>query len=97
HLGDRAPTPGGRSGRLFALHPDCLPQARIEASHRAATARGAGEPAWVQGGLSLLSAQTAAAEAGAGALTYLQPDEAGGLAALRFRRAQATPATWTRE
>lgn len=96
-LGDQGPIPSGRSGRLFALHPDCLPQARIEASQRAASARGAGEPAWVQDGLSLDDAQAVAADAGAGSLTYLQPDEAGGMAVHRFRRAQATSSTWTRE
>jgi len=96
-LGDRGPTPGGRSGRLIALHPDCEPTARIEASRVAATARGAGEPAWIQDSLSLLDAQAVARDAGAGALTYFQPDEAGGMAVVRFRRAQDTPSNWTRE
>ncbi len=96
-LGDRGPRPGGRSGRLIALHPDCPHHARIEASRTAAAARGAGEPAWIQDGLSLEDAQVVAANAEAGALTYLQPDEAGGMAVLRFRRAQDTPSNWTRE
>lgn len=96
-LGDRGPTPGGRSGRLFALHPDCQASARVEASRRAAAARGAGEPAWVQDGLSLQDAQVVAADAGAGSLTYLQPDQAGAMAVLRFRRTQDTPSDWTRE
>lgn len=96
-LGDQRPVPSGRSGRLFALHPDCPPQARIEASQRAAASRGTGEPAWVQDGLSLQDAQAVAADAGAGSLTYLQPDEAGGMVVLRFHRAQASPSFWTRE
>ncbi len=96
-LGERAPAPGGRSGRLFALHPGCPPAARIEASGLAAAARAAGTPAWVQAGLSLHDAQAVAADAGAGTLTYLQPDAAGGLAVLRFRRAPSTSSTWTTE
>lgn len=99
-LGDQGPAPSGRCGRLFALHPDCLPQARIEASVGAAAARGEGEPAWVQEGLSLQDAQAVAVDAGAGSLTYLQPDEEGGTVVLRFRRAQVSPSTpsiWTRE
>ncbi len=96
-LGDRGPAPGGRTGRLFALHPNCSPHARVEASRRAAAARGSGEPAWVQDGLALQDAQAVAADAGAGSLTYLQPDDAGGMAVLRFRRTQDNPSNWTRE
>ncbi len=93
-LGSRGPVPSGRSGRLVALHAECGPEARLEASRRAAAARGAGEPAWVQHGLSLEHAQAVAADAGAGRLTYLQPTEDGGMAVLRYRR---TEMTWTAE
>lgn len=93
-LAGRGPVAGGRSGRLVALHPGCPASARLEASRRAAAARGAGEPAWVQQGLSLEQAQAVAADAGAGALTYLQPADAGDTTVLRLRR---TESTWTRE
>ncbi|MGH1348548.1 MAG: ATP phosphoribosyltransferase regulatory subunit [Nannocystales bacterium] len=96
-LGERGPAGQGRSGRLLALHPDCAPAARIEASRQAAAARAAGERAWIHSGLSLKDAQVVALDAEADALTYLQPDEAGGVAALRFRRVQDTPSNWTRE
>lgn len=93
-LGERAPGPSRRSGRLVALHPGCPASARLEASRRAAAARGAGEPAWVQEGLSLVQAQAVAADAGAGALTYLQPADAGDMAVLRMRR---NDSTWIQE
>jgi len=93
-LGRRGPQPQRRRGRLVALHPSCDAAARLEASKRAAAARGAGEPAWVQQGLTLEQARVVAAETGAGALTYLQPDETGAMAVLRFRRDESN---WTRE
>jgi len=96
-LGDRGPAPGGRSGRLVALHPECDGTARTEASRRAAAARGAGEPAWVQEGLTLAQAQVVAADAGAGALTYLQPGESGDMAVLRFRLEQTSGPQWIAE
>lgn len=94
-LGDRGPKAGGRSGRLVALHPDCTADARLEAGRRAAAARGSGEPAWVQHGLSLEQAQVVAADAGAGALTFLQPDASGGMAVMRLRQTQ--DGQWARE
>ncbi|MCR9163517.1 MAG: ATP phosphoribosyltransferase regulatory subunit [Nannocystaceae bacterium] len=87
-LGDRGPRGHGRSGRLVALHPDCDDEARLEAARRAAAARGTGEPAWVQQDLTLEQAQIVAADAGAGALTFLQPDASGRMAVLRLRQTQ---------
>ena len=96
-LGQRGPQPGGRTGRLVALHPDCDAQARIEASRRAAAARGAEEPAWVQESLTLAQAKVVALDAGAGALTYLQPGESGDMTVLRFRQDRVNRAQWTAE
>ncbi|MEM6293424.1 MAG: ATP phosphoribosyltransferase regulatory subunit [Myxococcota bacterium] len=83
-----------RAGRLVALRPDCPPEARTEGSRRAAAARGAGEGAWVQAGLTLAEAQTVAADAGAATLTYLEPAAGGGLAVQRYRWSDST---WTAE
>ncbi len=97
-LRGRGPAPRGRSGRLVALHPECASAARVEASRRAAAARGAGEPAWVQEGLTLEQAQSVAADAGAGALTYLQPEVSGDMAVQRYRLDRSTDQMqWTRE
>ncbi len=93
-LGTAGPSAGGPRGRLVALHPDCPPGARIEAARRAAAARGAGEPAWVQQGLTLEQAQSVAADAGAAGLSYLQPGQDGEMAVLRYRRHETT---WTAE
>lgn len=94
-LGERAPQGGGRLGRLVALHPDCGADARLDAARRAAAARGTGASAWVQQGLSLEQARVVAADAGAGALTFLQPDASGGTAVLRLR--QTRDGQWARD
>lgn len=82
-------------GTLVAMDPACPQGARVEAARRAAAARGAGEPAWVQADLSLEHAQTVAADAGAAALTFLAP-QGDGLTVHKFRR-ESAGGPWTRE
>lgn len=82
----RGPQPASRARHLVALHPDCDPAVRIEASRRAAQARAANEAAWVRAEITIDRARTIAAEAGADRITYLQPDESGQLAVLHLRR-----------